>query len=81
MLASAQARAPSMVRLWDVCSGDCLSLFRTPTHTISALRWVQGPRDVGAALAMLTHVVPLFTACPTVGRCSVELARTAMAGR
>ncbi|XP_060030083.1 WD repeat-containing protein 90 [Erinaceus europaeus] len=37
MLASAQARAPSMVRLWDVCSGDCLSLFRTPTHTISAL--------------------------------------------
>nr|XP_019611822.1 PREDICTED: WD repeat-containing protein 90 isoform X4 [Rhinolophus sinicus] len=37
LLASAQAGAPSMLRLWDFQTGGCLSLFRSPVHTISSL--------------------------------------------
>ncbi|KAM5198229.1 WD repeat-containing protein 90 isoform 1-T1 [Hipposideros larvatus] len=37
LLASAQARAPSMVRLWDFQTEGCLSLFRSPVHTICSL--------------------------------------------
>ncbi|XP_054992986.1 WD repeat-containing protein 90 isoform X5 [Sorex araneus] len=37
LLASAQARSPSMLRLWDVCSAQCLCLFRGPIHTVCSL--------------------------------------------
>ncbi|KAG5194876.1 hypothetical protein JEQ12_012165 [Ovis aries] len=38
LLASAQARPHSMLRLWDFQTGSCLALFRSPVHTISSLR-------------------------------------------
>lgn len=38
LLASAQVQPPSMVRLWDFQTGGCLSLFRSPLHTICSLR-------------------------------------------
>lgn len=37
LLASAQARPHSMLRLWDFQTGSCLALFRSPVHTISSL--------------------------------------------
>ncbi|CAH6786585.1 Wdr90 [Phodopus roborovskii] len=37
LLASAQVQPPSMVRLWDFQTGACLSLFRSPLHTICSL--------------------------------------------
>ncbi|OBS82697.1 hypothetical protein A6R68_23340 [Neotoma lepida] len=37
LLASAQVQPPSMVRLWDFQTGECLSLFRSPLHTICSL--------------------------------------------
>ncbi|XP_069875939.1 WD repeat-containing protein 90-like isoform X1 [Dipodomys merriami] len=37
LLASAQAQPPSMVRLWDFQTGGCLSLFRSPMHTVCSL--------------------------------------------
>ncbi|XP_051023389.1 WD repeat-containing protein 90 [Acomys russatus] len=37
LLASAQVQPPSMVRLWDFPTGRCLSLFRSPLHTICSL--------------------------------------------
>ncbi|XP_057603855.1 WD repeat-containing protein 90 isoform X2 [Hippopotamus amphibius kiboko] len=37
LLASAQARPSSMLRLWDVQTGVCLSLFRSPVHTVCSL--------------------------------------------
>ncbi|NP_001157238.1 WD repeat-containing protein 90 [Mus musculus] len=37
LLASAQVQPPSMVRLWDFQTGSCLSLFRSPLHTICSL--------------------------------------------
>ncbi|XP_045639837.1 WD repeat-containing protein 90 isoform X5 [Ursus americanus] len=37
LLASAQARPPSMLRLWDFQTGECLSLFRSPAHTLCSL--------------------------------------------
>lgn len=37
LLASAQTQTPSMLRLWDFQTGDCLSLFRSPVHTICSL--------------------------------------------
>ncbi|XP_059126259.1 WD repeat-containing protein 90 [Peromyscus eremicus] len=37
LLASAQVQPPSMVRLWDFQTGGCLSLFRSPLHTICSL--------------------------------------------
>nr|XP_034363816.1 WD repeat-containing protein 90 [Arvicanthis niloticus] len=37
VLASAQVQPPSMVRLWDFQTGGCLSLFRSPLHTICSL--------------------------------------------
>lgn len=42
LLASAQTQTPSMLRLWDFQTGDCLSLFRSPVHTVCSLRWVRG---------------------------------------
>lgn len=44
LLASAQARPHSMLRLWDFQTGECLSLFQSPVHTVCSLRWVQGLR-------------------------------------
>ncbi|KAK2097187.1 WD repeat-containing protein 90 [Saguinus oedipus] len=38
LLASAQAGAPSMMRLWDFHTGGCLSLFRSPMHAVCSLR-------------------------------------------
>ncbi|KAF5928623.1 hypothetical protein HPG69_007508 [Diceros bicornis minor] len=46
LLASAQARPPSMLRLWDFQTGGCLSLFRSPVHTICSLSF----SDSGALL-------------------------------
>nr|XP_045017712.1 WD repeat-containing protein 90 isoform X1 [Jaculus jaculus] len=37
LLASAQVQPPSMVRLWDFQAGECLSLFRSPLHTVCSL--------------------------------------------
>ncbi|XP_044771184.1 WD repeat-containing protein 90 [Neomonachus schauinslandi] len=37
LLASAQARPPSMLRLWDFHTGECLSLFRSPAHVLCSL--------------------------------------------
>nr|XP_021492810.1 WD repeat-containing protein 90 isoform X1 [Meriones unguiculatus] len=37
LLASAQVQPPSMVRLWDFQTGGCLSIFRSPLHTICSL--------------------------------------------
>ncbi|EFB17141.1 hypothetical protein PANDA_008932, partial [Ailuropoda melanoleuca] len=37
LLASAQARPPSMLRLWDFQTGECLSLFRSPAHALCSL--------------------------------------------
>ncbi|XP_036081888.1 WD repeat-containing protein 90 isoform X3 [Rousettus aegyptiacus] len=37
LLASAQTQTPSMLRLWDFQTGDCLSLFRSPVHTVCSL--------------------------------------------
>ncbi|XP_025733706.1 WD repeat-containing protein 90 isoform X1 [Callorhinus ursinus] len=37
LLASAQARPPSMLRLWDFHTGECLSLFRSPAHSLCSL--------------------------------------------
>ncbi|XP_021530736.2 WD repeat-containing protein 90 isoform X1 [Aotus nancymaae] len=37
LLASAQAGAPSVMRLWDFQTGGCLSLFRSPMHAICSL--------------------------------------------
>ncbi|XP_039740696.1 WD repeat-containing protein 90 isoform X1 [Pteropus medius] len=37
LLASAQAQTPSMLRLWDFQTGGCLSLFRSPVHTVCSL--------------------------------------------
>ncbi|XP_023472469.2 WD repeat-containing protein 90 isoform X5 [Equus caballus] len=46
LLASAQARAPSMLRLWDFQTGACLSLFRSPVHVVCSLSF----SDSGALL-------------------------------
>ncbi|XP_055991072.1 WD repeat-containing protein 90 [Sorex fumeus] len=37
LLASAQARFPSVLRLWDVCSARCLCLFHGPLHSMCSL--------------------------------------------
>uniref|UniRef100_A0A8C6RRY9 WD repeat-containing protein 90 n=1 Tax=Nannospalax galili TaxID=1026970 RepID=A0A8C6RRY9_NANGA len=37
LLASAQMQPPSMMRLWDFQTGGCLSLFRSPLHTVCSL--------------------------------------------
>lgn len=42
LLASAQARPSSMLRLWDFRTGACLSLFRSPAHMLCSLRWAWG---------------------------------------
>lgn len=47
LLASAQARPHSMLRLWDFQTGSCLALFRSPVHTICSLRWVKGLQGGG----------------------------------
>ncbi|XP_012515021.1 PREDICTED: WD repeat-containing protein 90 [Propithecus coquereli] len=46
LLASAQARPPCVVRLWDFQTGACLSLLRSPMHAVSALSF----SDSGALL-------------------------------
>ncbi|XP_072798413.1 WD repeat-containing protein 90 isoform X9 [Vicugna pacos] len=46
LLASAQARPASMLRLWDFQTGECLSLFQSPVLTISSLSF----SDSGAQL-------------------------------
>ncbi|XP_047569203.1 WD repeat-containing protein 90 isoform X2 [Lutra lutra] len=46
LLASAQARPPSMLRLWDFQSGECLSLFQSPAHALCSLSF----SDSGALL-------------------------------
>ncbi|XP_078200314.1 WD repeat-containing protein 90 isoform X14 [Callithrix jacchus] len=46
LLASAQAGAPSMMRLWDFQTGGCLSLFRSPMHAVCSLSFA----DRGALL-------------------------------
>lgn len=81
LLASAQAGAPSMLRLWDFQTGGCLSLFRSPVHTISSLRWARGPRGGrGPAPATLT-IWPTSTASPAAGHYCAALARTRTGGR
>ncbi|XP_059935471.1 WD repeat-containing protein 90 isoform X2 [Mesoplodon densirostris] len=37
LLASAQARPHSMLRLWDFQTEECLSLFQSPVHTVCSL--------------------------------------------
>ncbi|XP_016076183.1 PREDICTED: WD repeat-containing protein 90 [Miniopterus natalensis] len=37
LLASAQARPPSMLRLWDFQTRSCLSLFQSPVHSVCSL--------------------------------------------
>ncbi|XP_061065493.1 WD repeat-containing protein 90 isoform X2 [Eubalaena glacialis] len=37
LLASAQAQPHSMLRLWDFQTGECLSLFQSPVHTVCSL--------------------------------------------
>ncbi|XP_045705221.1 WD repeat-containing protein 90 isoform X2 [Phyllostomus hastatus] len=46
LLASAQARAPNVLRLWDFQTRGCLSLFRSPVHTVCSLSF----SDSGALL-------------------------------
>ncbi|XP_063453980.1 WD repeat-containing protein 90 isoform X13 [Pan paniscus] len=46
LLASAQARAPSVMRLWDFQTGRCLCLFRSPMHVVCSLSF----SDSGALL-------------------------------
>ncbi|XP_039333787.2 WD repeat-containing protein 90 isoform X2 [Saimiri boliviensis] len=46
LLASAQAGAPSVMRLWDFQTGVCLSLFRSPMHAVCSLSFA----DSGALL-------------------------------
>ncbi|XP_045849111.1 WD repeat-containing protein 90 isoform X2 [Meles meles] len=46
LLASAQARRPSMLRLWDFQTGECLSLFQSPGHAFCSLSF----SDSGALL-------------------------------
>ncbi|XP_054442774.1 WD repeat-containing protein 90 [Pteronotus mesoamericanus] len=46
VLASAQARPPSMLRLWDFQTRGCLSLFQSPVHTVCSLSF----SDSGALL-------------------------------
>lgn len=60
LLASAQARPPSMLRLWDFQTGECLSLFRSPAHTLCSLRcawglwegWGAGPSHTDCLLSI-----------------------------
>nr|XP_055195775.1 WD repeat-containing protein 90 isoform X9 [Nyctereutes procyonoides] len=42
LLASAQARPSSMLRLWDFGTGACLSLFRSPAHMLCSLSFSRG---------------------------------------
>ncbi|XP_072610320.1 WD repeat-containing protein 90 isoform X3 [Vulpes vulpes] len=42
LLASAQARPSSMLRLWDFRTGACLSLFRSPAHMLCSLSFSCG---------------------------------------
>ncbi|XP_059010020.1 WD repeat-containing protein 90-like isoform X4 [Mustela lutreola] len=42
LLASAQARPPSMLRLWDFQTGECLSLFQSPAHALCSLSFSDG---------------------------------------
>ncbi|KAM5227309.1 LOW QUALITY PROTEIN: WD repeat-containing protein 90 [Ctenodactylus gundi] len=37
LLASAQVQPPSVLRLWDFPTGQCLSLFRSPVHSVRSL--------------------------------------------
>ncbi|KFO34771.1 WD repeat-containing protein 90 [Fukomys damarensis] len=37
LLASAQVKPPSVVRLWDFPTGQCLSLFRSPMYAVCSL--------------------------------------------
>ncbi|XP_044090034.1 WD repeat-containing protein 90 isoform X5 [Neovison vison] len=46
LLASAQARPPSMLRLWDFQTGECLSLFQSPANALCSLSF----SDSGALL-------------------------------
>nr|KAF6272204.1 hypothetical protein mMyoMyo1_020533 [Myotis myotis] len=46
LLASAQAHPHSMLRLWDFQTRSCLSLFRSPVHTVCSLSF----SDSGALL-------------------------------
>ncbi|XP_054570544.1 WD repeat-containing protein 90 [Eptesicus fuscus] len=49
LLASAQARPHSMLRLWDFQTRSCLSLFRSPVHTVCSLSF----SDSGALLCCI----------------------------
>ncbi|XP_072871072.1 WD repeat-containing protein 90 isoform X4 [Chlorocebus sabaeus] len=46
LLASAQARTPSVMRLWDFQTGRCLCLFQSPVHVVCSLSF----SDSGALL-------------------------------
>ncbi|XP_011822285.1 PREDICTED: WD repeat-containing protein 90 isoform X2 [Mandrillus leucophaeus] len=37
LLASAQARTPSVIRLWDFQTGRCLCVFQSPVHVVCSL--------------------------------------------
>ncbi|KAL0617187.1 WD repeat-containing protein 90 [Plecturocebus cupreus] len=41
LLASAQAGAPSVMRLWDFQTGGCLSLFQSPMHAVCSLSFAE----------------------------------------
>ncbi|XP_014398511.1 PREDICTED: WD repeat-containing protein 90 isoform X3 [Myotis brandtii] len=49
LLASAQAHPHSMLRLWDFQTRSCLSLFRSPVHTVCSLSF----SDSGALLCCI----------------------------
>ncbi|XP_023044994.1 WD repeat-containing protein 90 isoform X2 [Piliocolobus tephrosceles] len=46
LLASAQAKTPSVMRLWDFQTGQCLCLFQSPVHVVCSLSF----SDSGALL-------------------------------
>nr|XP_011746814.1 WD repeat-containing protein 90 isoform X2 [Macaca nemestrina] len=46
LLASAQARTPSVIRLWDFQTGRCLCVFQSPVHVVCSLSF----SDSGALL-------------------------------
>ena len=39
LLASGQAGAQSMVRVWDVNTTECFAMFKTHAHSLHCLRW------------------------------------------
>lgn len=76
LLASAQAGPASMLRLWDFQTRGCLSLSRSPVHTLCSLRWARGLRGGGGPAPATLTACPAPAVSPAVGCCSAASART-----